>query len=163
MKTTKEYLLQLIDAEMPAFVKVLQALPADKMDWKPDPKASSAEERALQISRESDDLADVFEKGIIVYNPRAKVQPLSTAEMAETFKAGMERAKNAITKGSDADWESEAKMMVGDKEAWKTTKGEMGLSLMLDMIHHRGQISVYIRPMGGKVPSIYGPSADTTD
>jgi uncharacterized damage-inducible protein DinB len=33
--------------------------------------------------------------------------------------------------------------------------------LMLDAIHHRGQLSTYLRPMGGKVPSIYGPSADT--
>jgi uncharacterized damage-inducible protein DinB len=163
MKTTKEYLQQLIDSETPAFVRVLQALPADKMDWKPDPKASSAQERAFQIVTESGDLADVFEKGLIVYNPEAKAQYPSTAQMAEIFKAGMERAKNAIAKASDADWESEAKMMVGDKEAWKATKGEMGLGIMLDLIHHRGQISVYIRPMGGKVPSIYGPSADTTD
>jgi uncharacterized damage-inducible protein DinB len=33
--------------------------------------------------------------------------------------------------------------------------------LMLDAIHHRGQLSTYLRPMGGKVPSIYGPSGDT--
>ena len=33
--------------------------------------------------------------------------------------------------------------------------------LLFDALHHRGQLSVYLRPMGGKVPSIYGPSADT--
>jgi uncharacterized damage-inducible protein DinB len=32
--------------------------------------------------------------------------------------------------------------------------------ILFDAIHHRGQLSAYLRPMGGKVPSIYGPSAD---
>ena len=38
--------------------------------------------------------------------------------------------------------------------------GEFFWFSLLDAIHHRGQLSVYIRPMGGKVPSIYGPSGD---
>jgi hypothetical protein len=163
MKTTKEYLLQLIDGETPAFVKVLEALPADKMDWKPDPKAATAKERASQIALEGDQMGDIFEKGVIVYDPAANPSYASTAEMVLVFKAGMARAKDAITKMSDADWEGDAKMMMGGKEAWKTTKGDMGLGFMLDLIHHRGQLSVYIRPMGGKVPSIYGPSADTME
>jgi uncharacterized damage-inducible protein DinB len=38
---------------------------------------------------------------------------------------------------------------------------DLGWMLLLDAIHHRGQLSTYLRPMGGTVPSIYGPSADT--
>ena len=44
--------------------------------------------------------------------------------------------------------------------AWKAPLGEMMWGLLFDAIHHRGQLSTYIRPMGGKVPSIYGPSGD---
>jgi len=51
-------------------------------------------------------------------------------------------------------------MYAGDKMDWESTKGKMAWGLFLDLIHHRGQLSVYIRPMGGKVPSIYGPSGD---
>jgi len=163
MKTAKEYLLQLIDAETPAFVRVLEALPADKMDWKPDPKALTAKERASQVAMEGDQIGDIFTKGVLVYDPSMKPSYASTAEMVATFTAGMAKAKAAIATMTDADWDSDAKMMMGDKEAWKTTKGDMGLGFMLDLIHHRGQLSVYIRPMGGKVPSIYGPSADTTE
>lgn len=163
MKTTKEYLLQLIDGETPAFVRVFEALPTDKLDWKPDPKAATANERASQIAMEGEQMGDIFAKGVIVYDPSMKPSYASTAEMVSAFKAGMARAKDAIAAMSDADWEGEAKMMMGGKEAWKTTKGEMGLGFMLDLIHHRGQLSVYIRPMGGKVPSIYGPSADTAE
>ena len=54
----------------------------------------------------------------------------------------------------------DAKMMAGENAIWKTTKRGMAWGLFLDLVHHRGQLSTYIRPMGGKVPSIYGPSAD---
>ena len=141
----------------------MEALPEDKMDWKPDPKALSAKEKASQIAMEGDQMGDIFEKGMFEFDPMAKPSYASTVEMTSTFKAGMTRAKDAIIKMSDADWESDAKMMMNGKEAWKATKGDMGLGYMLDLIHHRGQLSVYIRPMGGKVPSIYGPSADTME
>jgi uncharacterized damage-inducible protein DinB len=39
--------------------------------------------------------------------------------------------------------------------------GDLAWTLLLDAVHHRGQLSTYLRPMGAKVPAIYGPSADT--
>ncbi len=62
---------------------------------------------------------------------------------------------------SEEDWNGKAMMMSGEKVEWETTKGKMVWGLLFDLIHHRGQLSVYLRPMGGKVPSIYGPSGDT--
>lgn len=44
---------------------------------------------------------------------------------------------------------------------WTDKKKNMLWGFLFDMVHHRGQLSAYIRPMGGKVPSIYGPSADS--
>jgi len=163
MKTAKEVLLQLLNKEEKAFVSVLDAVPADKFDWKPDPKAATAKERASQIALEGQGVADVLTKGVLVYDPATAPNYASTAEMAAAFKTGMAAAKDALAKMTDADWESDAKMMLGDKEVWKATKGDMAFELMLDLIHHRGQLSVYLRPMGGKVPSIYGPSADTAE
>jgi uncharacterized damage-inducible protein DinB len=49
---------------------------------------------------------------------------------------------------------------MGEKVEWETTRGKMAWGLLLDLIHHRGQLSVYIRNMGGRVPAIYGPSGD---
>jgi uncharacterized damage-inducible protein DinB len=46
------------------------------------------------------------------------------------------------------------------KVAWEAPLGDMMWSFLFDAIHHRGQLSSDLRPMGGKVPSIYGPSAD---
>ena len=44
--------------------------------------------------------------------------------------------------------------------AWEDALSQMVWGFLFDAIHHRGQISTYLRPMGSKVPSIYGPSAD---
>jgi uncharacterized damage-inducible protein DinB len=46
------------------------------------------------------------------------------------------------------------------QSVWETTLGDMLFGFLFDAVHHRGQLSSYLRPMGGKVPSIYGPSGD---
>jgi uncharacterized damage-inducible protein DinB len=51
-------------------------------------------------------------------------------------------------------------MLADGHVIWESTRGGMAWGMLFDLIHHRGQLSVYIRPMGGKVPSIYGPSGD---
>jgi len=52
------------------------------------------------------------------------------------------------------------KFIYGGAAVWEDTLQNMLWGYLFDMVHHRGQLSAYLRPMGGKVPSIYGPSAD---
>jgi len=163
MKTTKEFLMGLFDAELPAFVKVIEALPVDKLDWKPDPKSASALERASQMAREASELSGIFTTGVLNYDPMMKSTWTTTMEMSAAFSKGFADAKAALAAMSDADWDADSVMMMAGKEIWKSKRGDMGLGFMLDLIHHRGQLSTYIRPMGGKVPSIYGPSADSAE
>ena len=60
----------------------------------------------------------------------------------------------------DAAWERPVHLYFGDQLALEQPLGEFMWGILFDTIHHRGQLSAYLRPMGGKVPSIYGPSAD---
>ena len=93
----------------------------------------------------------------------SKVQPpgSSTANAAGSiFRSALEEAKVIASSMTEADWKAPAKMIADGSTEWETTRGGMAWSLLFDLIHHRGQLSVYIRPMGGKVPSIYGPSGD---
>ena len=55
-----------------------------------------------------------------------------------------------------------AKLMANGQVAWETRLGDMLFGFLFDAIHHRGQLSSYLRPMGAKVPSIYGESYDAT-
>lgn len=160
--TEKEFFVNTVTDETPRFVKVLQALPADKLDWKPDPKARTAMELAATIAGESLSFSEFLKTG--VSDVASETSPLKTVEelIAATSK-GLTDAAAMVAGMTDADWMAESKLVAGDKDLWKTTKGKMALGLLLDLIHHRGQLSVYIRPMGGKVPSIYGPSADSNE
>ena len=63
---------------------------------------------------------------------------------------------------SDEEWENGSAMLdMGPAGKWEDKKYSMAWGFLFDAIHHRGQLSTYLRAMGAKVPSIYGPSADT--
>ena len=62
----------------------------------------------------------------------------------------------------ESAWENKARFLVHGNLAWEAPLGDMLWFMFFDSIHHRGQLSTYIRPMGGKVPSIYGPSGDNS-
>ena len=64
-------------------------------------------------------------------------------------------------KMTDKEWENKAEMFMNGKMVWAEARGKIAWEFLLDLIHHRGQLATHIRPMGGKVPSIYGPSADS--
>ncbi len=158
--TDKEYFLETVKAEAPKFENVLKALPTDKLDYKPDPKSRSAMELAATIAAESAMFPVILKTGMIDLSAE-NVPFKSVDDAVAAMRAAFADMQTVAAGMTDADWASDAVMMMGGKEGWKTTKGKMVLGFLLDLIHHRGQLSVYIRPMGGKVPSIYGPSADS--
>lgn len=70
------------------------------------------------------------------------------------------KEKRREAKLDDTTWETKARFLVDGNVAWEASLGDMLFGFLFDAIHHRGQLSTYLRPMGAKVPSIYGPSAD---
>jgi len=153
-----EFFAKKLAAEIPAFAKVIRALPGNRLDYRPHERSTSANQLAWQLAYEMKDLAGLIENGTAVYVPGQPV-PSSLDEIAAAFDKNAQLAVDAA-KAGEARWEGPAKFSVGDQVVWEDTVGEMAWGFLLDMIHHRGQLSTYIRPMGGKVPSIYGPSGD---
>jgi uncharacterized damage-inducible protein DinB len=86
--------------------------------------------------------------------------PTDIAGSVAAFQESFAELQQIVHDMSDADWDGEARML-GGEHPWVAPRGSMLFGFLCDLIHHRGQMSVYIRPMGGKVPSIYGPSADS--
>jgi len=154
-----EFFAKRLEAEIPAFSRVIRALPAERLDYRPHERSTSANQLAWQLAVEMGDLVNIFEKGHVVFDPAAPVNT-SHDEIASTFEANAARAV-AASKASEGRWEAPSKFLVGEHVAWEDSVGEMAWGFLLDMIHHRGQLSTYIRPMGGKVPQIYGPSGDS--
>ncbi|HKR65088.1 MAG TPA: DinB family protein [Thermoanaerobaculia bacterium] len=147
------------EGEQPAFGRVLRALPADQLSYRPHERSNTAAGIAWQLVEEQRSLADVIEKGSIQWEMRP--MPDSLDGIVAGWDAATEKLRAQLASVDDAKWSGNASMSMGGDAAWTDTVGNMLWGFLLDMIHHRGQLSAYIRPMGGKVPSIYGPSADS--
>lgn len=154
----KEFFLKHWEQEAAATRKVISRIPEDRCDYRADPKARTAREIAWLIVREEAVLADGLEKGVVEWAEVAA--PAKVSEVVAEY----ERRHDAVTKKLRAvagpRWEAEVPFLFNGQEVMKEIGYEMAWSFLLDQIHHRGQLSTYLRPMGAKVPAIYGPSAD---
>ncbi len=163
MMNVKELFVTLLDEENPAFVRVINALPQDKLDYRSDPKAKTALELAQLLVTEVKMTTQLLTTGLIdpsAESPDKATMPSTTPEIATAFEAAVAEVKAKAMSMTDEEWAMEGTLSMGE-HPWIMPRGDMALRFLLDLIHHRGQMSTYIRPMGGKNPSIYGPSADT--
>ena len=157
MKNFREYYVDCFEAERPKFVKVMKAVPVDKADYRPHPRSTSAGDLVWLLATELRDACELIDHGEL----RFVLHPAPTLpEAIATYERNAEDLQKRLTKVDDAKWEGPAKFIVDGNVAWETSLGDMLFGFLFDAIHHRGQLSTYLRPMGAKVPSIYGPSAD---
>jgi len=155
---TREHLLHCFKDEKPRFQRVLKAVPTKEGAYRPHPRSSSAAEIVWLLASELQDACDLMDNGKVDYvqtKPPANLEDAIAAY--EKNAAGFEQR---LAKVSDQAWDKNAQFLMDGKVAWEAPLGGMMWGFLFDAIHHRGQLSSYLRPMGGKVPSIYGPSAD---
>ena len=157
MKTARQFFTETLKAEGPRFVRVLKAIPADKAAYKPHERCSSAGDIAWLLAGELRDACEVVEKGKVdfVMKPTPPVP-----QSIEAYERNLKDLETRVAKIDDASWDRTAKFIVDGNVVWEAPLGDMLFGFLFDAIHHRGQLSSYLRPMGAKVPSIYGPSAD---
>ena len=156
--TNQEFFASRLRAEAPVFVKVLTALPAARADYRPHPRSRSAAELAWTLAGEAIGAVTLLDKHRADWSaPKADGDVAAAAAALDKAQA---QVLERVARIDNAAWEREAEYVMDGHVAWRAPLGEMLWGLLFDAIHHRGQLSTYIRPMGGKVPSIYGPSAD---
>lgn len=156
--STREFFAQRLAAELPAFNKVIRALPGDRLDYRPHEKNTAAGQLAWQLANEMADLPELFAKGEINYV--SSKPPATIDEIAEAFSRNADAALAAAKSVPEEQWNAPAKFAWNGQVVWEDTVSEMAWGYLFDMVHHRGQLTAYLRPMGGKVPSCYGPTAD---
>ena len=154
----KSLFLQFWEKEGPATRKVISRIPQEKSNYRADPKARTAREIAWLLVREEILLCSGLEKGLLEWEDVPT--PATVAEILATY----DRHHDAITKRLHAlpvpRWEQVVPFMFQGTEVMKETGYGNAWGFFFDAIHHRGQLSTYLRPMGSTVPSIYGPSGD---
>ena len=132
--------------------KVLRKIP-EGSDYRPDPKSRTAQEIAWQIVCEEKMIMDALETGKAEWAPPA--MPATMKEVVETYeRQSADIAKRWQSLAAER-WEGTVDFFGGQRPA-----SPMAWSFLFDIVHHRGQITTYLRPMGSTVPQIYGPSAD---
>ena len=156
--STREFFMKRWEAELPAFGKVLRAVPETGLSYRPHDRSTAAGALAWQIADEQAQLSDLLTSGVVRFGDRPKA-PAKAADIVAAWERATEDLRKRLQSTTDKKWSEPVKMVVGDNE-WTDTTENMFWGYLFDMIHHRGQLSAYLRPMGGKVPAIYGPSAD---
>lgn len=156
--TNREFCITRRKAELPAFVRVLKAMPQGRLDYRPDPKARTAAELAWVLAAEEGALVSLLDTGTIEW--KEQPPPSSAAEIVAAFERNSAAVNERLERLDEAGWQKKGRILMGGGAAWEDTIGEFVWGFFFDAVHHRGQLSTYLRPMGGKVPCIYGPSAD---
>jgi uncharacterized damage-inducible protein DinB len=132
--------------------KVLSRIP-EGSDYRPDPKSRTAREIAWQIVNEEKMIIDALEHGTAEWAPSPV--PATIKELCDTYdrqSAEIVRRWKALPAER---WNGTLEFFGGQRPA-----SPMAWSFLFDIVHHRGQITTYLRAMGSTVPQIYGPSGD---
>ena len=87
--------------------------------------------------------------------------PSSIDEIVAAYDSATNELRDELKKMPDDAWNNTADFIVGEASLGAQKYGDWLWGFLFDMVHHRGQLSSYLRPMGGKVPAIYGPSGDS--
>jgi uncharacterized damage-inducible protein DinB len=162
----KESILPEFDYEMATTRKLLARVPEDKKDWQPHP-------RSMSLGRLSQHLATIphwasvtMKETELHMNPPggpAYTPPEfeSTASALATFDRNVREGREAIAAAEDKDWMVQWTLKNAGQPIFTLPRVAVLRSFVTNhMIHHRGQLSVYLRLNDVPVPSIYGPSAD---
>ena len=131
---------------------VLSRIP-EASDYRPDPKSRTAHEIAWQIVCEEKMIIDALENGKAEWAPPS--MPATMKEVLDAYETqsdGMTQRWKALPAER---WEGMLEFFGAKRPA-----SPMAWSFLFDIVHHRGQITTYLRPMGSKVPQVYGPSGD---
>jgi uncharacterized damage-inducible protein DinB len=153
----KTLFLSFWEKEAPATRKVISRIP-ERSDYKPDPKSRTAREIAWLIVREEIVLGQGLDKGVLEWN---EIPPPATVkEILDTYDKHHDDLTRKMRELPASRWEAKVPFMFGGQQVMNDTGYQNGWGFLFDIIHHRGQLSTYLRPMGSTVPQIYGPSAD---
>src|SRR4029453_3308061 len=145
-------------AELPAFVRVLKAVPQDRLDYRPDPKARTAAELAWFLSFAEASLVPLLDPG--KGGGKEEPPPAKISDPVALYERSAAAINERLGRLDETAWQKSGGFLFGGNPLGEAPIGEVVWGFLLAAIPPRGQLSTYLRPMGAKVPAIYGPSAD---
>jgi uncharacterized damage-inducible protein DinB len=155
-----EMFLKELEMEATASRKCLERMKAELFDYKPHEKSMQMGYLALMTADMPRWLTHIIKDGVIDFKTYENKNARTAEELTALFDENMETAKKILSEMKDEEAHEDFTLKNGDQVLMKTPKAETLMSTLNHWVHHRGQLTVYMRLNGIPVPSIYGPSAD---
>jgi uncharacterized damage-inducible protein DinB len=164
MKLT-EFFREQLDREVERSRKALEQVPDGQYQWKPhersmvfgylaDMVATMPTWVAMEIDRDELDIAPAEGQST------KKAPKETSADLVKALDEAAAEARTALEKTTDEHLETDWKLLARGNVVWQASRKEVIQDTINHWAHHRGQMTVYLRLMGAKVPALYGPSAD---
>jgi uncharacterized damage-inducible protein DinB len=150
--TIGQTLLPEFDQEMANTRRMLECVPEEKLDWKPHAKSSSLGKLASHLA-----IMPAFAAMIVHGQGKRPTEAKSKAELLNLLDANIEAGRSALAGVSDDHMLTTVPVT---PELSMPRTAILRMRVLSHMIHHRGQLSVYLRLLDSAVPGMYGPSAD---
>ncbi len=152
----RELMLQGLERELEVTKKVLSAVPNSNRDFRLDPQSRTAWELAWHLASSDVQMLDEVADHKFEMAPRFKQEPKDIADLVHWYETNFKRAANRVRAMTPEQLTTPVDFL-----------GVFNLPAVFYLgfvnnhsIHHRGQLAAFLRPMGSKVPAIYGGSAD---
>ncbi len=154
-------LLQEFENEAGTTRRVLERVPSDKLAWQPHPKSMSLGVLALHVAASPGVICGWAAQDVTQFKGDPSPAPASTEEILAAHDRSVKTTKDILGTLGDEGLKGMWSAKAGDNTLMTMPKAALVRAIVMNhWIHHRGQLSVYLRLLDVPVPSIYGPSAD---
>jgi uncharacterized damage-inducible protein DinB len=148
------------DAEMASTRKLLERVPSEKGTWKPHAKSFPLAHLAQLVSGIPGWIARTLRETELDLAQGPGYSTLPTAELLVAFDKNVREARAALETVTDAALDVPWSLKTGDRVIFTSPRGPIARQHLSHLVHHRGQLTVYLRLLDVPLPSIYGPTAD---
>ena len=155
-----ETLLPEFDVEMTSTRRVIERVPTDKGQWKPHPKSFSLGHLAQLVAGMPGWITNAVRETQLDLAAYPGYSYEKTEDLVKSFDRHVADARKALASSKDSDYSVPWSLKHGDRVILTMPRGAVVRQHISHLVHHRGQLTVYLRLIDVPVPSIYGPTAD---
>lgn len=158
--TIAETLLPEFDQEMATTRRVIERVPGAKGEWKPHAKSFSLGHLAQLVAGMPGWITNAVSETSLNLAAYPGYSYETTETLLKSFDKHVKEARQALTAAKDPDFQVQWSLKQGDQVFFSAPRGVIVRQHINHLVHHRGQLTVYLRLLDVPVPSIYGPTAD---
>lgn len=148
------------DEEMKITRRVIERVPSEKGDWKPHAKSFSMAHLTQLTATMPGWITRIMKGQDIDLGHSDPYKTQTTASLLEQFDKHVKESRAAIAAATDEDFAKPWSLKMGDRVLLTLPRGVILRQTINHLVHHRGQMTVYLRLLDVPVPSVYGPTAD---